>query len=94
VVTEIKLDGHLISVYQYHEEKVNDLHKISVGFKVTSEEYHDTAMLLYRETFDVIVPERKLSFRGRITNYSTSITNLYLKGQVGDYQLTLTEIVR
>ncbi|WP_338379219.1 DUF3219 family protein, partial [Enterococcus faecium] len=59
-----------------------------------SEEYHDTAMLLYRETFDVIVPERNLSFRGRITNYSTSITNLYIKGKVGDYQLTFTEIVR
>jgi hypothetical protein len=92
VVKEIILNNTLIHVHQYEQRKVNHLHEISVGFKVTSEEYHDIATLLYQGTFDVEVPEKGLSFRGTIGQYSTSVTNLYEKGQVGDYSLTLLEV--
>ncbi len=92
MVNEIHLDQTPIKVYEYKDERENGLHRLTVSFKVTSEEYHDIAVLLYQETFDIHVPEQGLNFRGRITNYSTSITNLYEKGNVGDYQVTFSEI--
>ena len=88
---EVMLDNILIKVNNYEEEKVNGLHQISIVFNVTSEEYHDIATFLYKGTFDVTVPEFGLSFRGSINKYSTSITNLYEKGQVGEYKLSLLE---
>ncbi|ERN51394.1 DUF3219 family protein [Alkalihalophilus marmarensis] len=88
---EIILNQTVIKVQSFKERKVNNIHEISVVFHVTSEEYHDIATLLYQGTFDVKVPERGLSFRGSIVQYSTSITNLYEKGQVGNYSLTLLE---
>ena len=48
--------------------------------------------LLYEVTFHVSVPDTELSFRGSINQYSTSLTNLYEKGQVGDYSLTLLQV--
>jgi hypothetical protein len=92
MVKEIILNKTSIKVHRYEQRKVNDLHEISVGFDVTSEEYHDIATLLYQGTFEVKVPEKDLSFRGTIGQYSTSLTNLYEKGQVGDYSLTLLEV--
>lgn len=92
MVKEIILNNTLIKVHSFEERKVNNSTEISVGFEVTSEAYHDIATLLYQGTFDVKVPERALSFRGTIKQYSTSITNLYEKGQVGDYSLTLFEV--
>ncbi|WEG17341.1 DUF3219 family protein [Alkalihalophilus pseudofirmus] len=88
---KIILNQTVIKVQSFKERKVNNNHEISVVFHVTSEEYHDIATLLYQGTFDVKVPERSLSFRGSIVQYSTSITNLYEKGQVGNYSLTLLE---
>lgn len=92
MISEIHLNQTPIKVYSFKEEERDGLHKISVSFKVTSEAYHDIATLLYHEVFDVYVPERKLHFKGRITNYHTSITNLYQRGQVGDYHVTFMEI--
>ncbi|MEC1524168.1 DUF3219 family protein [Neobacillus niacini] len=92
MVKEIVLDETLIKVYKYEEEKVDDLYKISVEFNVTSEEYHDITTLLYKGTFNVKVPERDLSFRASIQQYSTSFTNLYIKGQVGEFKLSLLEV--
>lgn len=86
------LDGTLIQLSRYAEEKVNGKYKVSVDFDVTSEEYHDITTLLYGGTFDVKIPERDLTFRGTIYNYSTSITNLYEKDQIGQYKLTLIEV--
>lgn len=91
MVQEIILDDTTICVEDYKEEKLNGLTKITVDFKVTSEDYHDIAVLLYRETFDVKVPERGLVFRGGIHQYSTSVTNLYKKGQVADYKVSFLE---
>ncbi|MEK3886159.1 DUF3219 family protein [Bacillus sp. FSL K6-3431] len=88
---ELILNDTIINVSNYKEEKVNNLYKVSVEFKVTSDEYHDVTTLLYEGVFDVRIPERDLSFRGIIHNYSTSITNLYKKGQVGEFKLVLLE---
>ncbi|QQK80143.1 DUF3219 family protein [Salicibibacter cibi] len=92
MVNEIKLNNYTIKVESYEEEKVNGLYKINVSFKVTSEEYHAITTLLYEGMFDVKVPERDLTFRGTIQQYFTSITNLYIPGQVGDYTLHLIEV--
>ena len=88
----MSLNGTLIDLRSYEEEKINGLYKISVDFNVTSEEYHDIATLLYSGTFDVKIPERDVTFRGTIYNYSTSLTDLYVKGQIGQYKLTLMEV--
>jgi hypothetical protein len=92
LVSEIRLDDTSIQIESFDTKKVNDLHQISMVFNVTSEQYHDIATLLYKGTFDVQVPENDLSFKGTITNYFTSVTNLYEKGQVGQYSVTLLEV--
>ncbi|MDL4839790.1 DUF3219 family protein [Aquibacillus rhizosphaerae] len=91
MVKELILNKTILHVDNFEETKVNGLLKISFAFKVIHEEYHDITTLLYEGVFDVIIPEKKLSFRGEIQNYSTSITNLYQKGSIGDFQLTLLE---
>ncbi len=91
MVSKIILDDRVIHLNSYEEENVNGHYKVSVIFDVTSEEYHDIATLLYNGTFDVKIPEKDRMFRGTIYNYSTSITNLYEKDQVGQYKLTLVE---
>lgn len=92
MVKEIYLNNRLIPLEHYQEEQVDGLHKISIDFKVTSEDYHDVAVLLYEGTFDVSVPELELSFRGTIHHYSTSITDLYIEGQIANYKLVLMEV--
>lgn len=92
LVKEIILNGTHIHLDSYNEGKENGLHKISIQFKVTSEEYHSITTLLYEGSFEVKVPERDLTFRGAIQQYSTLVTNLYEKGQVGDFKLCLLEL--
>lgn len=65
--------------------------KISFSFRVTTEEYHDVAVLLYKNDFQVRVPELDLQFPASIHNYSTDRTDLYQPGQVADYYLELIE---
>lgn len=67
------------------------LTRISFEFKVTHEESHDVTTLLYENDFTVKVPGENLEFPAAISNYSTSITNLYVEGTVGDFKLELTE---
>jgi hypothetical protein len=92
LVNKIFLNNTAIMLDRYEEEKVNGLHKISIEFKVTSEDYHEVTSLLYKGTFNVKIPEKGLEFKGAIQQYSTSITNLYETGQVGDFKLTLLEV--
>lgn len=92
MVKEILLNDISIPIVHYQEEIENGLHKILVEFKVASEDYHDITTLLYQGAFDVKVPETDRSFRGKIQQYSTSITNLYERGQVGDFKLCLLEV--
>lgn len=65
--------------------------KISFSFTVTSEEYHDVTSLLYENDFQVTIPAKEIAFHATITNYSTSITNLYHEGEEGEFYLELTE---
>lgn len=71
------------------EEK--ELKKISFDFKVSSEDYHDVTTLLYKQNFLVKVPEKSLEFPATIHHYFTSITDLYIKGNVGNFSLELIE---
>ncbi|HLS10201.1 DUF3219 family protein [Lentibacillus sp.] len=67
------------------------LTKLRFDFNVTHETYHDVTTLLYKNDFVINVPEKNLEFPAVISNYSTSITNLYEAGAVGDFKLELTE---
>jgi predicted component of viral defense system (DUF524 family) len=97
---EVIVDQTHFNAADFHHEKVKDkqsdkmLNKIKFTFKVTSADYHMVTTLLYKNHFDVEVPRLHLKFKGTITNYSTSITNLYKENQVGDYTLELTETIR
>ncbi|MCM3727459.1 YkvR family protein [Neobacillus cucumis] len=91
MVNELILNDTVIELDHYEEEKINNLYKITVAFKVTSADYHDITTLLYKGTFDVKIQERQLAFKASIQQFSTSITNLYEKGQVGEFKLSLLE---
>ncbi len=65
--------------------------KIIFDFKVTSEDYHDIATLLYKMHFHIRIPVLELAFNASIADYSTSITDLYKPNQVADYHLELIE---
>lgn len=86
-----------INAVNYHEETVTkegeDLLKIGFDFKVRSDESHDVTTLLYKNDFTVQVPGRNIEFSATIHKYSTSITNLYEEGAVGDFKLELIEKV-
>lgn len=94
---QIQLNDQIFDALSFSEESTADpasqkLHrKIIFDFKVTSESYHDVAVLLYEMEFHVRIPEKDLDFQASISNYSTSVTNLYLDGQVADYHLELIE---
>lgn len=91
VVNKIILNDTAIRLESYKEAQEDGLIKVWIEFKVTSEDYHDITSLLYKGKFDVNVPEKGLSFKGEIQEYATSITNLYEKGQVGDFRLCLRQ---
>ncbi|MEH7415380.1 DUF3219 family protein [Neobacillus drentensis] len=93
MVNELILNDTVIKLDHYEEEKINNIYRITVTFKVTSADYHDITTLLYKGTFNVKIPERKLAFRGAIQQYSTSLTNLYEKDQVGVFKLSLLETI-
>lgn len=97
--TPIWINDTQIHALNFKEELIDDTNsnrkkrKISFDFKVTSEEYHDIAVLLYKMNFQVRIPAQELEFDASISNYSTSITDLYQPGQVADYHLELIEQV-
>lgn len=70
-----------------HQQK----RKVSFDFKVTSEEYHHIATLLYKMNFCIRIPTLEAKFNASISNYSTSITDLYKPNQIADYHLELVE---
>lgn len=92
LVEKIVLDDTVIQLEEYQEEMERGLHKLTVRFLVTNENYHDITTLLYNGSFQIRVPERELSFHGDIQQYYTSITNLYEKGQVGEFTVSFREV--
>lgn len=95
MTVRVYLNDRLVEAVQFEQEalKEPERKKLILDFKVTSEDYHDVAVLLYEMDFHVRVPEKNLDFQASITNYSTSVTNLYLGNEVADYHLELTEKV-
>ena len=97
MITQIHLNDQPFDALNFSQESITDSSsqksrwKIIFDFKVTSESYHDVAVLLYEMEFHVRIPEKALDFQAVISNYSTSVTNLYLDGQVADYHLELIE---
>ncbi|WP_394120915.1 DUF3219 family protein [Planococcus donghaensis] len=95
--TTIWINDAEVRALNLKEELIEDPHsnqkkrKISFDFKVTSEEYHDIAVLLYEMNFRIRIPAQELEFNASISNYSTSITDLYKPGQIADYYLELVE---
>lgn len=92
MISNIILNNTVIPVYNFEENSQDGLLNIVVDFKVTSDNYHDIVTLLYKGVFDVNIPEKGIAFKGTIQEYYTSITNLYKKGEVGDYHLSLLEV--
>lgn len=92
MVEQIVLNDYKIELTDFEEREENGRLVISVKFDVTSKAYHDVTTLLYEEVFDITVPEKDMKFKGVITNYLTSLDNLYEEDQVGKYQVTFTEI--
>lgn len=96
---KILLNDRVIQAMNYKDTVIKDettneeLQKVSFDFHVTSDEYHDITVLLYKNNFAVEVPERNLSFQATILNYSTSITDLYKSNQTGLFHLELLEKV-
>lgn len=93
MVNEVVLDDMVIKVTGYKEEVATETgtRQINFNFKVKSSEYHAITTLLYKGNFDVKVPERGLEFRGTISKYYTSVTDLYQENQVGSFHLELIE---
>ncbi|GAA0479833.1 YkvR family protein [Salinibacillus aidingensis] len=92
---EIILDDLRIQAeYLQHEWILKEdkrLRKVIFDFKVTSDDYHQVTTKLYENDFTVKIPDENLQFQASISTYSTSITNLYHEGEVGDYHLELIE---
>lgn len=87
-----------IDATNFYQEMVTnntgkDIIKIGLDFKVKSADYHEITTLLYANDFHVKVPVKGLEFQATIHTYSTSITNLYEKDNVGDFKLELIEKV-
>lgn len=97
MVQEVIINDVTIHVEHFYNEMVpeqalgSELHKIGLEFKVSSQDYHQITTLLYANDFDVRVPDKGLAFPATIHSYSTSITNLYEEGAVGDFKLELME---
>lgn len=92
MVRNIVLNDTEIEVKHYDRKTEEGHQVVSFIFDVTSEEYHDVTVLLYKGTFDIRIPEEGLDFKGTIINYSTSLDNLYEEGQTGEFRVTLQEV--
>ncbi|MGY0693459.1 DUF3219 family protein [Virgibacillus sp. FSP13] len=94
---KVIINNRTINVDNFYEDtvvnksKAEKLLKIGFDFKVSSSDYHEITTLLYANDFHVKVPEKNLEFHATIYSYSTSITNLYQDGAVGDFKLELME---
>jgi hypothetical protein len=87
----IVLNDKEIPVSSYDIRIVNSLYQLTIDFKVSSEKYHEITTLLYKGEFDIKIPDTNTFFKGVIQEYSTSFTNLYESGNVGDFRLVLKE---
>lgn len=88
---EIKINGQVFEGRQVELNETADKKQVAFSFDVTSETYHDVTSLLYKNDFEVEIPERFIAFPATINEYSTSTTNLYEKGKTSEFYLKLRE---
>lgn len=86
---KIQLNGQILNGKKVKIQKDDNKMHVSFSFNVTSETYHDITTLLYENDFQVVIPEKDLSFRANILEYATSMTNLYEKGNTSEFYLHL-----
>lgn len=97
MISQIILDSTPLTIENFAHTTKSDqtspdiLRHVSFDFDVTSEDYHDITKLLYKNEFTVTIPGKNITFDATISNYSTSITNLYEENQTGNFHLELTE---
>ncbi|MCQ4085364.1 DUF3219 family protein [Saccharibacillus sp. JS10] len=94
--TEVQIDERIFAVTDLRQFTVErsdgqEQQIFSFDFKVTHEEYHDVATLLYKGSFRLQIPQLHVDCEADIYNYSTSLDNLYEKGAIGDYHLELAK---
>lgn len=88
----LQLNGQAIETDTIYISLLEDGRRhVACDFQVTSEAYHDIAVLLYEINFKVHLPEEGLTFDASITNYFTDTTNLYEGNKIAVYHLELTE---
>ncbi|MFA1820982.1 DUF3219 family protein [Virgibacillus oceani] len=87
---KIWINNYPIEARNFKRE-ATDGKKVSFEFTVTHEDYHDVTTLLYENDFIVNVPDDGLEFRAIISNYATSVTNLYKEEEEGVFRLKLVE---
>ena len=89
----IYLDGTPITVSHLEIQKNSSGMPVKAitEFLVTSEDYHDITVLLYKGGFRVEIPSEDIGFHAVITKYAAPFTNLYEEGAEGVFQLELTE---
>lgn len=88
--TSIQINDYTIDA-QHVKIKRDSRYKVNFEFLVNHDTYHEITTLLYKNDFTVKIPEKNITFEAIITNYSTSITNLYEKDAVGTFVLELSE---
>ncbi|RSD26089.1 DUF3219 family protein [Mesobacillus subterraneus] len=89
--SQLVLDGQSILLKSIDIKQVEGKMRISAEFNVISEKYHEITTLLYKGIFDIEIPEAEIAFRGKIIEYSTSVTNLYKSDQVGVFKVDFLE---
>ncbi|SET53767.1 Protein of unknown function [Oceanobacillus limi] len=90
-INDFKIEAEQI-MHQFVEKDGRKVNKLTIDFIVSHEDYHDVTTLLYKNNFDVKVPDSNLSFQAKISNYATSITNLYEENSKGTFHLELQEM--
>ncbi|SHG01739.1 DUF3219 family protein [Ornithinibacillus halophilus] len=90
---QVIINGYTIETESLNERKAPETNQLilELQFKVKHEDYHEVTTLLYKNDFTVEVPTRGIKCNANISNYSTSVTNLYEKDSVGTFKLELIE---
>lgn len=89
-MSKVLIDGYSIDPTKLEIKKENP-YTMYIEFLVSHESYHDVTVLLYKNDFLVKVPDKEIEFQATISQYSTSLTNLYKKDAIGEFYLELME---
>ncbi|GGH75749.1 hypothetical protein JOD43_000462 [Pullulanibacillus pueri] len=92
MVKEVLLDNKAFSVTDFKQELERGRKSISFTLKVQGgQHYHDVTSFLYKNAFEVRVPEMDLAFSGKIYEYSTSLADYSDENSFSNFKLRLIE---